>query len=343
MTASEAQALVDAVYGLAFRRMPDPEGRDLYVSRLTNGSQSCLQFIHEVLGSEEFVSSRWHQDFWTSDYAVRYLSPSVEALSRQLKPHASRVSSDYEGAWKEIFLENEATLIIGQKEYGVQHKRRFFELIHGLQVLSQSHTINSLLEVGPSEFTRLYRRYFPHLAVSTLDRPVAEDYIGFTPKVCTERLGSRRHFSVDLTKLPSNAGDIWHGQQHDIVLLCEVIEHLTVHPKELLVFMRAGLRPGGLLYLTTPNFLRHENIQKLRRAENPQPFYPAGEENWDAHHHCREYVMGELLDLLNDSGFEVLAFYFSDCWDDVERNPRSDDALGNMVLVAQKPEGPPAV
>jgi len=336
-SATEAQALVAAVYQLAFRRAPDPEGQASYVGRLVSGSLSCAHFIAEILASEEFTTARGHQNFWTSDHANRYLSDSVRQLNGRLNIDTACLSTQYENAWKSIFIDSASSLIIGQQEYGLQHKRRFYELIHGIEVLSQSFAIESLLEVGPSEFTRLYRYYFPKINVSTLDRPVHDGYIGLTPQVCLERLGSRQHFSVDLSKPPKEADAFWQGAQHDLVLLCEVLEHLTVHPKDLLAFMKAGLRPGGLLYLTTPNFLRQENIEKIRRAENPQALYPAGEDNWDAHHHYREYLMGELLDLVHDSGLTILAFYFSDCWDDIKSHRRPDDALGNLVLVAQKP------
>lgn len=47
--------------------------------------------------------------------------------------------------------------------------------------------------------------------------------------------------------------DAFGGSRFDVITSLEVIEHLT-HPHELIAQMVELLRPGGLLYLTTPNY-----------------------------------------------------------------------------------------
>jgi 2-polyprenyl-3-methyl-5-hydroxy-6-metoxy-1,4-benzoquinol methylase len=49
----------------------------------------------------------------------------------------------------------------------------------------------------------------------------------------------------------------------DVVILCEVIEHLPVPPHQILDKIRTWMKPGGTIFLTTPNLYRLRNIVRL--------------------------------------------------------------------------------
>ena len=111
----------------------------------------------------------------------------------------------------------------------------------------------------------------------------------------------------------------------------EALDHLSVNPVLVLRQLISFLGKGGVIFLTTPNFYRSENLAKIGRRENPLPLYPLA--NSDYHHHTREFSMAELLQLLVESGGSIKCWYFSDCWDEV---PVKWEERANLVTVAGK-------
>jgi 2-polyprenyl-3-methyl-5-hydroxy-6-metoxy-1,4-benzoquinol methylase len=124
----------------------------------------------------------------------------------------------------------------------------------------------------------------------------------------------------------------------DLVLLTEVLEHLPIHPADVLARVLPLLAPAGALYLTTPNFFAQAHVEALARGENPGAVYPAGDGNWDAHHHYREYEPVELAGFVAAAGGRVDAFHFSGCWDPPGVSLPAH-RRGNLVFVIRRVEG----
>ena len=116
-------------------------------------------------------------------------------------------------------------------------------------------------------------------------------------------------------------------------MFTEVLEHPTANPVEILQQLIHLLKPNGYIYLSTPNFFRRKNRAQFQNQENPQEVYPSGDNNWDAHHHYREYGLKEMLRFIKQSGGKTSALYFSNCWDTEHCQNESD--RGNMVFVIQ--------
>jgi 2-polyprenyl-3-methyl-5-hydroxy-6-metoxy-1,4-benzoquinol methylase len=54
---------------------------------------------------------------------------------------------------------------------------------------------------------------------------------------------------------------------YDLVLFCEILEHITFNPVPLWRRVHQLLRPGGIIYVTTPNALRLPNLLRtIQRA-----------------------------------------------------------------------------
>ena len=115
-----------------------------------------------------------------------------------------------------------------------------------------------------------------------------------------KRVMEFKHFNVEKEEFPYRAGSF------DLVVFCEIIEHLTVDPVHSLVQINRLLRKGGHMIITTPNVLRYENVVKLILGKNVHDHYSG----YGAYgRHNREYTPGELRLLVEALGFSVSRLY----------------------------------
>ncbi len=92
---------------------------------------------------------------------------------------------------------------------------------------------------------------------------------------------------------------------YDLVVICEVIEHLPVPPYLILRKVRTWIRPGGYVLVTTPNLYRLRNAVRLALG---MPlfcpfFYPQRGRSLG---HPLEYSREHLRWQLEQAGFEVV-------------------------------------
>ena len=228
------------------------------------------------------------------------------------------VTASFDSLWQQTFAAGH-DLLPGQAAYGRDHRRRFQELFNAVaHLIDQVGPDARLLEFGVSQFSGWYRQFFPQLEYHVADRPVADGHPGFTRERSLAVSGCARYFEVDLeqpdrVRQQMETADVF--APYDVVVFTEVLEHLVADAAEVVGAVLDLVRPGGYLYLTTPNFFSMRNRQALKEGRNPEAFFPSREANWDAHHHHREYSITELLDIVRASGSELAAFVLSDCWD----------------------------
>lgn len=116
------------------------------------------------------------------------------------------------------------------------------------------------------------------------------------------------HFNIERDAFPFGDG------RFDLVLFCEIIEHLQSDPVRVLGQIKRVLKPRGRLILTTPNANRLENVARMIAGANiydPYSGYgPYGRHN-------REYNRHELSLLLDHCGFEIESFFSADVHENV--------------------------
>jgi len=144
---------------------------------------------------------------------------------------------------------------------------------------------------------RLVQDYGPKEPADILDYGCGD---GFTGRRLSERFGSRRYVGFD-AHLSSEQCAAWsssdgrfsfvntappEGDRFDVVLICDVIEHVE-DPQVLLGAASGRLRAGGAMFVTVPAFqaLFSDHDRALK--------------------HFRRYSLAELLGVLTDARLEV--------------------------------------
>lgn len=175
------------------------------------------------------------------------------------------------------------------------HKERFFFIIKEVHNFFGLNDNLEILEVGPEDYFLAYllREYFSgKINIDCIEHPDA------LKSSVTEKKFSAdfKTIYLDLEREPAKI-----SKEYDLVLCCEVIEHLIFSPTFFLFNLYALLKQDGLLLITTDNVNRATNIAKLLSGQNIfyflQPFY--------CFRHNREYTLRELKDLLEGVGYKI--------------------------------------
>jgi hypothetical protein len=329
------EAFIKLAYSLILKRDPDPEGLQDYLEKMAKGRMTAAEVLLSLRNSAEYQLLNALGEYTQDPEIAPYLTEQVRRDSEELAHGEFLAPGKYQCAWQSIF-DNKKPLIIGQQEYGVQHKQRFYELFNAVALLCRKLSAPKIIEFGISEFSAMHKHFNPDTVLHTADRPTTEDYIGFTKKVCEQVAGCERHFEIDLNN-PATIAEHLSGQlqTYDLVIFTEILEHLIINPIELIAQLLNLLNDEGHLYLTTPNFYRKQNLSLIQARHNPQPVYPGAQANWDAHFHHREYCLKELLAMIEQAGGKTARFYFSACWDGRAENLPMEER-GNLVFVIKK-------
>jgi 2-polyprenyl-3-methyl-5-hydroxy-6-metoxy-1,4-benzoquinol methylase len=144
-----------------------------------------------------------------------------------------------------------------------------------------------VLDIGPAFQTFFLRKLF-NFRVNSLGENHRFNYLK----------ESEEHFNVDL-----NFTDDYQGKiiQHDVIIMCEVIEHLFTKPEIILAFILKFLKPGGYLIVQTPNAVSAFKRMRMLLGSNPYELIRG-----DRRGHYREYTEAELRQIFTSSGLTVV-------------------------------------
>jgi SAM-dependent methyltransferase len=324
--------VIECAYELALSRPPTDAEATAALASVGSGDRGLVEVL-ETLGALKAAGAPVY-DYRADPDLAPFLSPEVLQRSEKLRLGGGLSHGSYDQLYRERF-DSGRPLIVGQAEYGPQHKERFWEMFNAATYLLHGRSSPRVIEFGTSEFSAIFQPLLPGVELHLSDRPVAPDYIGFTQEVARRIAACKLYQAIDLeggTRAILESG--LETGSYDLVVFAETLEHLDVNPIELLEALIRLLKEDGFLYLTTPNFFRRENRERLARFENPQEIYPAADGNWDEHHHHREYAAKELFRFIEAAGGQTHAFYFSACWD-TEPLPQEHER-GNLVFVIQR-------
>lgn len=216
--------------------------------------------------------------------------------NRQSLPNASTIQHYLKGF---NFFEK---YVQGQWEghlYVETHARRFYETFRLLPDLKPGARV---LELGaiPYYLTILLRK-FAGLNVDPVSFFEFETAEQTTHHV--ENVENQERYDFDYAPLNVER-DVFPfaDETYDLVLCCELLEHLLINPSHMLYEIHRVLKPEGFLLLSTPNVLRWENVFSLLKGRNINDCYHG---NGIYGRHNREYSMPEVSQLLEANGFSI--------------------------------------
>lgn len=187
--------------------------------------------------------------------------------------------------------------------YADTHLGRYEEDIKA--ILPFLHNQSNILEISP------YTGY-----ISIQLKKMGYNISIIEPKYFYNQLQARfEHYGIPakITTFPHD-NIPFPKESFDFVIFCETIEHFAFNPVPVLKQIHEVLKPGGVMFLTTPNQATLKNVLKLLYGlsvnESVSNFFfdhncydPQGHLNLGLH--WREYSMSDLCLLLELCGFSV--------------------------------------
>jgi len=184
-------------------------------------------------------------------------------------------------------------------QYMTSQKCRY---IHTLAHMPHGDDSKVALEVGTTEIFNIWMHdilRYGRVDCTVFDRNIEEkQYVK----------DGIRYFNADLEReliqVPDNT--------YDLVVCMEVLEHLSVDPMYMLAELNRITKPGGQIFLTTPNITSARGIWKMLRGEAPYLFYV-----YFTHHpyegrHNLEYSPRILKETMEAAGYETESFWTMD-------------------------------
>jgi len=141
-----------------------------------------------------------------------------------------------------------------------------------------------------------------------------------------EKMESNRVKAVNVEK------EKWpfESESMDLIVMTEIIEHLTDDSKKYLGEAFRVLKRGGKILITTPNIVRWQNVIKMILGKNIYfPIKQLAEEIY--YRHNREFTMDELEMILKESGFAIFEKDFFIGYPPY-RQRNKEDSLGLKII-----------
>lgn len=189
------------------------------------------------------------------------------------------------------------------------HSRRYALLLDLVESLAPGR----ILVVGPSFESALIRERLGEATVDTL---------GWLDHRFPLREGEQ-HVELDL-----NAREYPALEPHDVVVCCEVIEHLHAPAARVLRFLATGLAPDGHLIVQTPNATALP--KRIRMVLGRNPYEPLRDEPGNPGH-FHEYTVPELRAAIADAGLEITRLVTANYFDHGSRKNRAYRAVDRLL------------
>lgn len=196
------------------------------------------------------------------------------------------------------------------RRYRELHKERFAEILR-LCRSEVSDPQSRVLDIGRSELTALLLSFYRNVYSLGLDLSVDDG--GHRESRLLEAVP---HITFDLRNSPKPTSWPECGR-FDLIVFSEVIEHLSVAPEYVFVYLKALLASEGVLVCTTPNAAELDNRIRLALGSNPYDRLRLCSTNPG---HIREYTKRELREIIESVGLHCKSHFYCN-WRAAEQSP----------------------
>lgn len=211
-----------------------------------------------------------------------------EAIKKNKIFYKDAINLDMVKTILEDFVENEH-----EKEYLYTNLHRYSMILNWILKYHYHEKIRVLdLGTGPGFLAILIKELFDYHVVAADIRLSAH---------VRKRLLNKGIEVKTAAEIKPDKSLPFEDSSFDLVMFCDVFEHIIDHPKHVFSEIHRILKVRGLMIMTTPNIAHIYNRITLLRGKNPQLFLWGlrhGEQ--DPRGHFREYSMDELTYLLKD-------------------------------------------
>jgi len=196
-------------------------------------------------------------------------------------------------------------------DYIMVHLRRFTDTLNFLPKASEGMR---LLELGANTL------FSPLLPRFTAYQVSHGDYWGGRKEQRQLQLSSSdgaEVLSMDVLNFDAEKDPFpFPDSTFDVVLACEIIEHLPNDPMHTLIECNRVLKTGGRVVLTTPNITSYRSLNAILNGYPPYIYNKFSSNNGGRH--VKEYAPGEFEVILPKAGFAVEALETRNVWVDAE-------------------------
>lgn len=175
------------------------------------------------------------------------------------------------------------------------------KIIKKIQNTNRDEAIK-FLDIGPSFQTILLQQVYPKVIINTM---------GFEDSRFKIRKQDR-HYQFDLND--TQYQEKWLNiEEHDLIIMAEVIEHLYTSPVVVLKCILSYLKYDGHIIIQTPNACALDKRLKMLTGKNPYEQIRDSKRNPG---HFREYTVDEFISIGNKCGLELVEYTVSNYFND---------------------------
>ena len=136
-----------------------------------------------------------------------------------------------------------------------------------------------------------------------------------------------KHYEYDLNMV-QHPNEWIIPEEHDIIMMLEVIEHLYTAPELVLLFLKTVMNSDGYLTIGTPNAVSLQKRIGMVRGKNPYELIRINNTNPG---HFREYTGNELVRMCRNTGFTVVELEYHNFNDTKGKLRRLKHSLSRIV------------
>lgn len=215
---------------------------------------------------------------------------------------------------------------------------RFF---HTIDIIARQKKEGKLLEIGSNPYllTILVKKFFDYKITMTnyFDISIYGSHVKKGSQIIkSEEYNEEFEFeffdlNIELSKLPFEVNEF------DVILFCEVLEHIIVKPLDIFSKLKDILKKDGILLITTPNAVRLINFAHMIEGYNFFDRYHTNNGVYGRHN--REFTITEIEKILIENKFKIIysetldrynyneTSMFVDSYDTQVRLPYTRDSL----------------